>query len=267
MPVDTKIDIPWNPQEGVTAAIIGAMHLADQEHFQRQQLALQQQQVSQQGQLIPSEIQKNTASAGQAQAETSAIPKRLDLQQKEVDATNELKKATIESETHYRMGMLGVAQDNAATKARTEASQTEFKKFQEYWGAKLDSAKIGGIAGNLQLRGEALSQQKQLTEEEIGLREQANAMRAKGLDLQADMLTQRADDAVNKIGIVRNLASGLGLAPKIEIPPQAGQPSRQAAPPKPKSSGPVTVRDPQGNPHVFPDQSSADSFKKEAGIP
>jgi len=251
------------------------MQLANEHFAQQKQLGIQQQQantqqqgVQQQGSLVPSEIAKNEAATGQAQAETTAIPRRLDLQQKEIDATLDLKKATEVANQQYRMGMLGVAQTNADTKALNQASQDEYRKFQALWGAKLDSAKIGGIAGSLQLQREALSQKTQFEQEENDLRSQANSLRAMGLNLQADTLTQRADDIVNKIGILRNVGANLGLAPKVEIPPQAGQPStstnpaRKAAPP----SGLVTVTDPTGKPHVFANQAGADAFKKEIGM-
>jgi hypothetical protein len=248
------------------------MQLANEFHVQKQQNAIQQGQLQLNQQAQPSEIAQREALTGQAQAEAAAIPKRLDLQQKEIDATNELKKSTLALETSYRNGMLGVAQSNSDTKARAVAAQAEYKNFQELWGAKLDQAKIGGILGTMQLRRQALSQQKQISDMEIGLRAQANDLRSRGLDEQADMLTERADQYSNQIGVLRSVAGKLGLAPEVQIPGEAGQPPisspprKSAAPNKPTSKGLVTVTDPSGRPHVFANQAAADAFKKEAGI-
>jgi hypothetical protein len=64
MPVDTRINIPFNPQEGITGQILQAIQLANEQHHQQQQTGIQQQQVNQQGALIPSDIaQKEAATA------------------------------------------------------------------------------------------------------------------------------------------------------------------------------------------------------------
>lgn len=73
MPVDTRINIPFNPQEGITGQILQAIQLANEQHSRQQGLGIQQQQVNQQGALIPSDIaQKQAATAlDTAQAATA----------------------------------------------------------------------------------------------------------------------------------------------------------------------------------------------------
>src|SRR5712691_9799621 len=45
MPVDTRISVPFLPKEGITQQILSALQLANEHHFQQQQIGLQQQQV------------------------------------------------------------------------------------------------------------------------------------------------------------------------------------------------------------------------------
>jgi hypothetical protein len=263
VPTETRIDIPFLPQTGVTQSILQALQLANEHYAQQRQLGLQQQQLGMQQQALPSEIAQREATAGQARAETAAIPERLTLTQKEIDANIALRDATLKLEQGYRLGMLGVAQGREQETARNNAAKLEQEAFRNAWEAKLATAKEQGILGNMRLRGEALAQVKDLTEQEIALRQQANNLRDKGLNQQADMITSRADDMVNHIGVVRSIAGSLGLAPATQIPPAAGKPSTQ---PKPQVSKPVTVVDPRGVTHSFPDQTSADAFKRAAGI-
>ncbi len=234
MPVDTRINVPFIPQEGITSQILQAIQLANEHHFQQQQVGLEQQRVGIQQQQMPSEIAQKEAATAQAEAETKAIPERLTLQQKQIDAELQMREATLKLEQQYRLGMLGVAQSGEANKERTDAAKMEQEAFRNLWESKLASAKEAGIAGNLKLRSESLAQIRDLTEQEIGLRAQANALRDKGLNQQADMITTRADDVVNHIGIIRSVAGSLGLAPATETPPAAGRPSAQN-PAKPKA--------------------------------
>ena len=80
MPVDTRINVPFLPQEGITSQILTAIQLANEQHrqqqqtgIQQQQTGIQQQQVNQQGALIPSDIAQKEAAAkaDTAQADTA----------------------------------------------------------------------------------------------------------------------------------------------------------------------------------------------------
>jgi hypothetical protein len=53
-----------------------------------------------------------------------------------------------------------------------------------------------------------------------------------------------------------------GIQQRIATPPGSTTPKTDAAP----AGGSVTVRDPQGGLHTFPNQAAADAFKKAAGI-
>jgi hypothetical protein len=231
MPINTDIQVPFVPQTGITQSILQALQLANEAHAQRMQQAIQQQQantqqqqVSQQGQQVPSEI-------AQRQAETSAIPQRLLLQKQQIDAETELRKATLDVESKRWMGMLGVAQDKEARESMNQAKKLELDKFNSLWQSKLANAKVQGIQGTMALRQEALGQVKDLEEQKIALTGQANALKAKGLDTQADAVNDRAADMDNHIGVIRSLAGDLGLAPEVQVP--QGTPKKAAAPTTP----------------------------------
>jgi hypothetical protein len=70
MPVDTRINIPFNPQEGITSQILSAIQLANEQHRSQQQTNIQQQQVNQQGALIPSDIAQKQAATALDRAQT-----------------------------------------------------------------------------------------------------------------------------------------------------------------------------------------------------
>src|SRR5271170_1767063 len=97
MAVNTNIQIPFIPQEGISSQILAAIQAANEQHHQQQQLAIQQQQLQQQGtfqrsqianaqqdieirksaqalvaQGLPSEIALRTAQTKQQEAETAA---------------------------------------------------------------------------------------------------------------------------------------------------------------------------------------------------
>jgi hypothetical protein len=72
MPVDTRINVPFIPQEGITSQILNAMQLANEHHQQQQQLAIQQQQANTQQQAAQSESQFRAAQGKEIQANLEA---------------------------------------------------------------------------------------------------------------------------------------------------------------------------------------------------
>lgn len=64
MPVDTRINVPFIPQEGITSQILTAIQLANENHARQQQLALQQQQTDIATQKAPAEVEEAKARAG-----------------------------------------------------------------------------------------------------------------------------------------------------------------------------------------------------------
>jgi hypothetical protein len=218
MPVDTRINVPFIPQEGITSQILNAMQLANEHHQQQQQMALQQGQLQLQQNAQPSQIAETQAKTGQDQAETQAIPQRLDLQKQEIDATNEWRKATIDAESKYRMGMLDLSNNRESRLAQEGAAKIELDKFNSLWSSKLKSAQIQGTMGNLKLRQEAIQNQKDFQDQEVSLRQQANQLRAQGLVNQAEQVESRADDISNHVGVLRNIMGSLDLAPETQIP-------------------------------------------------
>src|SRR5882757_5794081 len=56
MAVDTRINVPFIPQEGITGQILSAIQAANEHHHQQQQLNLQQQQLQQTGAYQRSQI-------------------------------------------------------------------------------------------------------------------------------------------------------------------------------------------------------------------
>lgn len=70
MPTDTRIDVPFLPQTGITASILNAIQLANEHHAQQQQNAIRQQQVGMQQQALPGEIAQREAQTKLATAQT-----------------------------------------------------------------------------------------------------------------------------------------------------------------------------------------------------
>lgn len=64
MPVDTRINIPFIPQEGITGQILQAIQLANEEHVHNQQQAFQQQQLAQQAPLVEAQTEEAKSRSG-----------------------------------------------------------------------------------------------------------------------------------------------------------------------------------------------------------
>lgn len=64
MAVDTRFNVPFIPQEGITSQILSAIQLANEQHFRQQQLGIQQQQTDIAAQKAPAEIEEAKARAG-----------------------------------------------------------------------------------------------------------------------------------------------------------------------------------------------------------
>ena len=139
MAVDTRINVGFVPQEGITGQILQAIQLANEQHQANQRNTLQQQQLSQQGALIPSEIAKNqagaqaeTAQAGLTSAQTSAgIPqaqadlanstaKLNQIKAEQEAATNPIEKAILESKA--KLEQINVDRANLGLKFYTGAA-------------------------------------------------------------------------------------------------------------------------------------------------
>ena len=71
MPVDTRIQIPFLPQTGITEQILAAVQLANEHQRMQQQAAFQQGQLGLQQQAQPSEIALRQAQTGQLGAQTA----------------------------------------------------------------------------------------------------------------------------------------------------------------------------------------------------
>lgn len=139
MAVDTRINIPFIPQEGITGQILSAMQMANEHHIQNQKLALQQQQLQQQAPLVQSETGLNTAKAGDVQAQTgltnaqtaAGLPKaqadaanantRLaQIKAAQETETNPILKAKLESES--KLAQIEVDRANMGLKFFNSAS-------------------------------------------------------------------------------------------------------------------------------------------------
>jgi hypothetical protein len=96
MPVDTRINIPFIPQEGITGQILQALQLANEHHQQQQQLGIQQQQANTQQQQVSSESDLRQIEGQDMMANLQAgMPKA------QVDALNATTQATnLQNELH-----------------------------------------------------------------------------------------------------------------------------------------------------------------------
>ena len=253
MPLDVRYDVPFQPQQSMTEQVLAALQLGHTIRQQREELALRQQQVNQQGALIPSDIAQRNAAAGQAQAETAALPQRLALQKQQIDAETELRKATLDVESKRWMGMLGVQQDKEALAERQAAFNNELNATKSFWQTKKDQADIAGTQGRLQLGKDALAEKTRLDQQETQLRQMGLELQAQGQTTRAQAMISEADAIANKVGFFRNFLGDIGVMPPAEIPPaaQGKTPSAQpAAPPAaPAAPGAPTIfkYDNQGN--------------------
>src|SRR5258708_2246629 len=85
MPTDTRIDVPFLPQEGITRQILSAIQLANEHHAQQQQNAIQQQQANTQQQAEASAAPLRAAQTGLAGAQTEEAKQNVELQKTSLD--------------------------------------------------------------------------------------------------------------------------------------------------------------------------------------
>jgi hypothetical protein len=223
MPVETRINIPFIPQEGITANILSAIQLANEHQRAQQQAMLGQQQLAQQAPLVQ-------AQTGREEAETQAIPKRLDLEMKRIDAETELRKATLALEDKRWTGMRNLGQEKQNLNELKTAQDYEIKKLQAAWSAKLDAARIGGIVAQTQYRKDALAQLTQFHGQEIQLRQQAEDLAAKGEQDKAAQVNAQADHIANESGFMRTLLGETGAMPEVKVPAAATKPTAATKP-------------------------------------
>lgn len=85
MPVDTRINIPFIPQEGITAQILSAIQMANEQHFHQQQIGLQQQQTGIQQQQANTAASKAPSEIEEAKARTGLYGVQAQHQQVQLD--------------------------------------------------------------------------------------------------------------------------------------------------------------------------------------
>lgn len=114
MPVETRINVPFVPQEGITNSILQAIQLANESHVQSQKLAQSQQQIGLQQQAQPSEIAQRTAQTANVQAQTAAgLPaaqaalsqataEKTQLENQLAKETNPIQKQLLQSQANMK---------------------------------------------------------------------------------------------------------------------------------------------------------------------
>jgi hypothetical protein len=214
MPVETRINIPFIPQEGITNQILQAITLANESHARQQQLGIQQQQVGVEQAGLPSLI-------AQRQAETEAIPQRLALSQKQLEAETELRRATLAAEQAFREGMMGIRKEHEQNEAMNNAGKLELAAQRNVWQQAKAEADVTTAQGRLQLGRLATANLAKYQQAEITLRQQANALREQGNETQAQNMMTRADQVANSAGFWRTALGEVGLMPEVQVPPGA----------------------------------------------
>lgn len=133
MPVETRINIPFIPQEGTTNSILQAIQLANEHHIQQQQLALQQQ-------ALPSEIAQRQAQTGLTTAQAGAIPSEIALRGAQAAAEQaQTQLANINAQLAQAKGPAEIGLLNA----QKSLAEANLKKI----GAQLNYFGIGSTAG------------------------------------------------------------------------------------------------------------------------
>lgn len=82
MPTNINYQVPFNPQESTTQAILHAIQLANEHHTQQQQIGLQQQQVGMQQQSLGTNIARTEADTKLANAQTETTQFNLEARKK-----------------------------------------------------------------------------------------------------------------------------------------------------------------------------------------
>lgn len=200
MPVETRIQIPFLPQEGTTNSILQAIQLANERHLQQQQIGLQQQ-------IAPSTVAKNEADAAYENAQSDMM--RMNL---------ELRKTLIGSLTGTTPGAQPTSQPQTPSAVDTLKSAAQ--------GQPLPTPQVpqsGGIIGQTV---QSLLQTPGLTSE------QKTAIRAAGTKAMFDSfgdptkamdgLTSTFNDIMNQIGETKR-------AIKVETLPDSKSPTGYSA--------------------------------------
>jgi hypothetical protein len=221
------------PQTGITQEILAGIQLANEQHAANQRNLIAQQQTALQQQAQPSEIALRGAQAAQAQAEVQAIPRRLDLMQKEQEATLALRDVIAKSEANYRQGMLGVRTSEEQRKALKDQADIARDMMRTNIQAQAEEARKQGIQGMLAFHSKALAQQGQLMEQGLVLRDQANQLRKQGNEIAAEARENQADQILDTVGVWREFAGEIGLAPEVRTPGAATKTN-----PTPKAAAP-----------------------------
>jgi hypothetical protein len=85
MPTESRIDIPFLPQESITKSILAAIQLANEHHAQNQQAAIAQQQANTQQQAEQSQAPLRTAQTGLVGAQTEEAKQNVELNKASLD--------------------------------------------------------------------------------------------------------------------------------------------------------------------------------------
>jgi hypothetical protein len=96
--IDTRINVPWIPQEGLSSQILAAIQAANEEHYRNQQIALQQR-------AQPSEIAQREANTADLQQQAEIRRQQLDLQKRSFDIANTpIEQLSPEDQARYGAG-------------------------------------------------------------------------------------------------------------------------------------------------------------------
>jgi hypothetical protein len=80
MPVNTNIQVPFIPQEGITSQVLAAIQMANEHHTHTIQQQQAQQQLQMQQEAQPSEIAQRQAQTGLAGAQTQEAQQNIEMQ-------------------------------------------------------------------------------------------------------------------------------------------------------------------------------------------
>lgn len=203
------------------AAALGEPHQALVQNYQMQQQARQ----------LESEQAVRAAQTQQVQAETQAIPQRLEYEHQVAIANLGLKKAQEEFNNLYKQQMLNLNSGKFdLAKQKQSFDQANVKWEQQYKAAYLDAQK-GNIQSQIQFRADSMNERRYMDSQVTSLRQQANDLRAQGLTQQADSLDLQAANITNRIGLMATIESGLGMRTIVQPTRPVVQPPKKNAPP------------------------------------
>src|SRR6267142_904348 len=105
MPTNVNYQVPFNPQESTTQAILHAIQLANEHHFQQQQIGLQSQQVGMQQQSLGPNIARTEADTKLANAQTETAQFNLEARKKMFSALTGQSPDSQAPQTQMQPGM------------------------------------------------------------------------------------------------------------------------------------------------------------------